>query len=67
MVAANAKQIRKHLCYELKWMLRVVVRFEEVTREVRAAEARGESPPDTDLVALQDSALLHAREISSSS
>jgi hypothetical protein len=63
MVAANAKQIREHLCYELKWMLRAVVRFEEVTGEVRAAEARGEPAPDTDLVALQDSALLHARNL----
>jgi len=63
MVAANAKQIRAHLCYELKWMLRSVVRFEEVTREVRAAEVRGESVPETDLVALQDSALLHARNL----
>jgi hypothetical protein len=63
MVAANAKQIRKHLCYELKWMLRAVVRFEEVTGEGRAAEARGEPPPDTDLVALQDSAVLHARNL----
>jgi hypothetical protein len=63
MVAANAKQIREHLCYELKWMLRAVVRFEEVTREVRAAEARGEPARDSDLVALQDSAVLHARNL----
>jgi hypothetical protein len=63
MVAANAEQIREHLCYELKWMLRAVVRIEEVTREARAAEARGDAPPDSDLVALQDSALLHARNL----
>ena len=63
MVAANAKQIREHLCYELKWMLRAVVRIEEVTRQARAAGERGESPPDSDLVALQDSAVLHARNL----
>ena len=63
MVAANAEHIRSQLCYELKWMLRAVVRFEEVTSEARAAEARGEAPPDSDIVALQDSALMHARNL----
>jgi hypothetical protein len=63
VVAANPEQIRSHLCYELKWMLRAVVSFEHVTAETRAAHGRGEPPPDSDLVALQDSALLHARHL----
>jgi hypothetical protein len=63
MVAANAEQIRQHLCYELEWMLRAVVRFEQVTIDAREAETRGETAPDSDVVALQDSALLHARNL----
>jgi hypothetical protein len=63
VVAANAELIRQELCYELKWMLRAVVRFEQVTSEARVGEAHGETPPDSDLVALQDSALLHARNL----
>ena len=55
VTTASAEQIRVHLCYELKWMLRAVVRFEQLTAELEAA--------DSDLVALQDSALLHARNL----
>ncbi|HEY5009889.1 MAG TPA: hypothetical protein VIH73_01960, partial [Acidimicrobiales bacterium] len=60
---ASAEQIRQHLCYELKWMVRAVVRFEQLTTETRAMEAHGEQPSDPDVVALQDSALLHARNL----
>jgi hypothetical protein len=63
VAAPNAEEVRRHICYELKWMLRAVARFELVTNEIRAAEARGEGPPETDAVALQDSALLHARNL----
>ncbi len=44
-------------------MLRAVVRFEFLTREARAVQARGETPPDSDIVALEDSALVHARNL----
>jgi hypothetical protein len=63
VVAASAEQIRRDLCYELKWMLRAVVRFEDVMRDARALESRGETPPDSDIVALEDSALVHARNL----
>jgi hypothetical protein len=63
MVAPSAEEVRRHLCYELKWMLRAVARFDLLTHEIRAAEARGEAPAEADIVALQDSALLHARNL----
>ena len=63
MAAPTADEICRHLCYELKWMLAAVVRFEDRTRET-GSDAKGASAPDdTDLVALQDSALLHARNL----
>ena len=63
MAAPSAEQVRRDLCYELKWMLRAVVRYESLAGEVRAAEARGDTLAEPDLVALQDSALLHARNL----
>jgi hypothetical protein len=63
VAVASAEQIRQHLCYELKWMVRAVVRFEQVASEARTVEAHGEQPTDSDVVALQDSALLHARNL----
>ena len=63
MVAPSAEEVRRHLCYELKWMLHAVVRFDLLTQQMRAAEAKAEVPPETDIVALQDSALLHARNL----
>ena len=63
MAAPSAEEVRRYLCYELKWMLRAVVRFEELTSEHRPSTARGGSSPDPDLVAWQDSALLHARNL----
>jgi len=61
VVAASAEEIRRDLCYELKWMLRAVVRFEELA----SGGPREPVGPalDSDLVALQDSALLHARNL----
>jgi len=44
-------------------MLRAVVRFEYLTREAHTLEARRETPPDSDIVALEDSALVHARNL----
>jgi hypothetical protein len=44
-------------------MVHAVVRFEQVTSEARAIEARGADAPDSDVVALEDSALLHARNL----
>ncbi len=64
MAAPTADEICRHLCYELKWMLAAVVRFEHRRQEegsVVAADAAG--PDDAELVALQDSALLHARNL----
>jgi hypothetical protein len=63
VATASAEQIRVHLCYELKWMLRAVVRFEQLTAELKTAGAGSETSTDSDLVALQDSALLHARTL----
>jgi hypothetical protein len=40
-----------------------VVRFEQLTTEINGSGARSESSPDADLAALQDSALLHARNL----
>ena len=44
-------------------MLRAVVRFEQLTAELKTAGAGTETSIDSDLVALQDSALLHARNL----
>ena len=44
-------------------MLRAVVRFEQLTAELETAGAGNEASIDSDLVALQDSALLHARNL----
>ena len=63
VATASAEQIRVHLCYELKWMLRSVVRFEQLTAELETAGVGNETSADSDLVALQDSALLHARNL----
>ena len=63
MAAPTADEICRHLCYELKWMLGAVVRFEERTQEVRSTTAGASAPDDAELVALQDSALLHARNL----
>ena len=63
MVAPSAEEVRRELCYELKWMLRAVVRFEQLTTEERTPGARRDAQTPTDVVALQDSALLHARNL----
>jgi hypothetical protein len=63
MTAPSAEEVRRYLCYELKWMLRAVVRFEELTSEHRASDDRSDASSDPDLVAWQDSALLHARNL----
>jgi hypothetical protein len=63
VVTANAEQIRRNVCYELKWMLRAVVRFEQLTAELKDADQRRDPSPASDLVALQDSALVHARNL----
>ena len=57
MAAPTAEEVRRQLCYELKWMLGSVVRFEQLTN------ARGEPTADVDAVAFQDSALMHARNL----
>ena len=44
-------------------MLRAVVRFEQLTAERNAGGARLETSADSDLLALQDSALAHARNL----
>jgi hypothetical protein len=56
MDAPTADAVQRHVCYELKWMLRAVVRFEELV-------GAGSGNPDDDRIALQDSALLHARNL----
>jgi hypothetical protein len=63
MAAPSAEEVRRDLCYEVKWMLHAVVRYELLAGEIRAAEARGDAQPERGLVALQDSALLHARNL----
>ncbi len=63
MVAPSAEEVGRQVCYELKWMLRAVVRFEEIATTARAGGGRKKDPPDLDVVALQDSALLHARNL----
>jgi hypothetical protein len=54
MAAPSADDVQQHVCYELKWMLRAVVRFEELGPS---------GDDDDDRIALQDSALLHARNL----
>ena len=61
MAAPSPEQVRRHLCYELKWMLWAVDRFEQSVRVSRSAE--GHDGAAADAIAFQDSALLHARNL----
>ena len=61
MTAPTPAEIRRQICYELKWMLWAVDRFETVIRDPPPAE--GKIRPASDAIAFQDSALLHARNL----